>query len=122
ISSCLDLFGDKWTLLIIRDLLYFKERTFKDFNTAAENISTARLTDRLKKVEAMGLATKEKHPTNKKVFIYRLTEKGKSLAPIIIEMIIWGNKNLSAHVSEESKIFAKKLELDKDAILKSLQE
>ncbi|UII78770.1 helix-turn-helix domain-containing protein [Flagellimonas sp. CMM7] len=122
ISSCLELFGDKWTLLITRDLLYYKERTFKDFTMAEEKISTARLTDRLKKMEGMELITKDKHPTNKKVYIYKLTQKGKALAPVIVEMILWGNEHLEDHISEESKQFAKKLKSDKDGILKDLQK
>ncbi len=122
ISSSLDLFGDKWTLLIVRDLLYHGSRTFKGLFQSEENIPSSRLADRLKKLENMGAITKEKHPSNKKVFIYRLTQKGKELAPVIIELIIWGNKNLSEHVSEESKTFYQKLENDKESVLIELMK
>ncbi len=122
ISSCLDLFGDKWTLLIVRDLLYHGSRTFKDFYQSEEHISSARLTERLKRLEQLEALTKENHPTNKKVFIYKLTQKGKDLAPAIVELITWGNKYLSDHVSEESKAFAKRLEDDRDGVLRELMK
>ncbi|MEM8928118.1 MAG: helix-turn-helix domain-containing protein [Bacteroidota bacterium] len=120
ISSSLDLFGDKWTLLIVRDLLYHGSRTFKDLFQSEENIPSSRLADRLKKLENMEAITKEKHPTNKKVFIYKLTQKGKDLAPTIIELITWGNKHLSEHISEESKDFYQRLENDKESVLTEL--
>ena len=122
ISSSLDLFGDKWTLLVVRDLLYHGSRTFKDLFQSEENIPSSRLADRLKKLENMGAITKEKHPTNKKVFIYGLTQKGKDLAPVIIELIQWGNKYLSEHISEESKAFNRTLENDKESVLKELMK
>ena len=122
ISSSLDLFGDKWTLLIVRDLLYYGSRTFKDFSQSNEHISSARLADRLKKLEQMEALTKQNHPTNKKVFIYKLTQKGKDLAPAIVDLITWGNKHLSQHVSEESKAFAKNLEENRDGVLEQLMK
>ena len=107
ISSALDLFGDKWSLLVIRDLVYFGERTFKDFSNAAEGISSARLSDRLCKLEVLGLINKNKHPTNKKVFIYSLTEKGMDLFPVIAEYVRWSNKYLHEHINEPAKHFFK---------------
>lgn len=122
ISTSLDLFGDKWTLLIVRDLLYHGSRTFKDFHQSEENISTARLTERLQKLEQMEALTKENHPNNRKVFIYRLTQKGKDLAPAIVDLITWGNKYLPHHVSEESKVFAKRLKENREAVLEQLMK
>lgn len=121
VSSALDLFGDKWTLLIVRDLLYHGSRTFKDFYGCQERISSARLSERLKRLEQIGALTKENHPTNKKVFIYQLTPKGKDLAPAIVDLMVWGNKYLEDHVSDESKAFAKRLEEDREAVLAELQ-
>lgn len=122
ISSSLDLFGDKWTLLIVRDLLYHGSRTFKDFYQSEEKISSARLAERLKKLEQLKAITKENHPTNKKVFIYKLTQKGKDLAPAIVDLISWGNKYLDEHISEESKAFAIKLEDNREGVLKELMK
>ena len=117
ISSALDLFGDKWSLLIIRDLVYFGERTFKDFSTAAEKISSARLSDRLCKLESLDLIIKSNHPTNKKVFIYSLTEKGMDLFPVIAEYVKWSNKYLNDHIGEPAKQFAQNLEMDREGTL-----
>lgn len=122
ISSSLDLFGDKWTLLIVRDLLYYGSRTFKDFSQSEEHISSARLAERLKKLEQIEALVKENHPTNKKVFNYKLTQKGKDLAPIIVDYIAWGNKYLNNHISEESKVFAKNLEKDREGTLKEIMK
>jgi len=117
ISSALDLFGDKWSLLIIRDLVYFGERTFKDFSNADEKISSARLSDRLCKLEVLDLIIKSNHPTNKKVFLYNLTEKGKDLFPVIAEYVRWSNKYLNEHIAEPAKQFAQMLENDREATL-----
>lgn len=122
ISSSLDLFGDKWTLLIVRDLLYYGSRTFKDFSQSNEHISSARLAERLKKLEQIEALIKENHPTNKKVFNYSLTQKGKDLAPIIVDYIAWGNKYLEDHISEESKEFAKNLENDREGTLRQIMK
>lgn len=121
ISTGLDLFGDKWSLLIVRDLLYHSKRTFKDFSTSGENISSARLSDRLGKLEKQEILTKTNHPTNKKVFIYQLTQKGKDLAPIIAEFVLWGDKYLHNHISEFSKSLAKQLHDDKEQVLSQFQ-
>ena len=121
ISSTLDLFGDKWTLLIVRELLYHGSRTFKDFIGIDEKIPSSRLADRLKKLENMDALTKENHPTNKKVFIYKLTQKGKDLAPVVVDLIAWGNQYLEDHISEESKAFMKNIKENREAVLAKLQ-
>jgi len=121
VSSGLDLFGDKWSLLIVRDLLYYGERAFKDFSTASENISSARLSERLKRLVAMGFITRKKHPFNKKVYLYALTQKGKDLAPIIAEFISWSDKYLHDHISEFSKSWAKKLRNNRTQVLAQFQ-
>ena len=117
ISSGLDFFGDKWTLLIVRDLLNSGERTFKDFMQADEHISSARLTDRLKRLDSAGILIKEQHPTNQKVFIYSLTKKGKDLAPIIADLISWSAKYLPEHVSPETHTLAERLEKDREGTI-----
>ena len=122
VSSALDLFGDKWSLLLIRDLVYFGERTFKDFSEAAEGISSARLSDRLTRLETLGLLTKSDHPTNKKVYLYNLTNKGKDLFPIIAEYIRWSNKYLYHHISNQAKQFAQMLEHDREGTLQQFMK
>lgn len=121
ISSGLDLFGDKWTLLIIRDLLYSGKRTFKDFMEAGEQISSARLSERLKKLEGLEMILKVRHSSNKKIFIYSLTQKGKDLASVIADLIIWSAKYLPEHVLDETKALAKRLETDKEETIAQFQ-
>jgi DNA-binding HxlR family transcriptional regulator len=120
VSSALDLLGDKWSLLIARELIVYGERTFKDFNQINEKISTARLSDRLSKLESIGILTKSNHPTNRKVFLYNITEMGMDLAPIIAEYISWGYKYLNNHISEDSKILAEKLKTDREGTLNEI--
>lgn len=122
ISSALDLFGDKWSLLIIRDLVYFGERTFKDFMGAAEKISSARLSDRLCKLEVLDLVTKSGHPTNKKIYLYNLTPKGMDLFPVIAAYVTWSNKYLNNHIAEDAKHFAAALEQDRQGTLDRFME
>ncbi len=117
ISSALDFLGDKWSLLIIRDLVYFGERTFKNFSDAKEGISSARLSDRLVRLEDLNIITKKKHPTNKKVYLYNLTQKGVDLFPIIAEYILWSDKYLETHISFQAKEFANKLKGDKEGTI-----
>lgn len=94
ISSALDILGDKWTIVIVKQMLLEGRKTFKDFLQADEGIATNILATRLKWLEGFELITKEKLPDNKKTNIYRLTEKGLSLTPVVIELAIWSDKNL----------------------------
>jgi DNA-binding HxlR family transcriptional regulator len=94
ISSTLDVVGDKWSLLIIRDMLLKHKMTFKEISDSDERISPSTLSARLKLLESYKLIFRTKMPENKKENIYLLTEKGIRLAPIIIEFSLWGNSNM----------------------------
>lgn len=121
ISSTLDLVGDKWSLLIVRDLLYHGARTFKDFSQSEERISPGRLAERLKRLERFEILEKKAHPTNRKVNLYRLTQRGKDLAPVVLDLISWGFTHLSSHISEESKEVAKEIERNREAMVRRFQ-
>ena len=86
----LDLLGDRWTLLIVRDLMVRGYRTFREFLHSGEGIATNILSDRLKKLEAGGIVLTEPSAEDGRSTHYRLTEKGISLAPILLELLIWG--------------------------------
>jgi DNA-binding HxlR family transcriptional regulator len=92
ISYALDVFGDKWTLLIIRDMLFKQKRRYGQFAESEEKVSTNILADRLARLEAEGLVTKEPDPDNGRQVIYALTPKALDLAPMLIEMILWSAK------------------------------
>ncbi len=89
IAFGLDTFGDRWSLLIIREIMLRGKRTYSEFLEADEGIATNILVARLKHLEAEGIVGKSRDPDNRRAFIYKLTQKGRDLAPILIEIIIW---------------------------------
>ena len=94
ITSALDILGDKWMLVIIKQMLIEEMHTFKDFTESDEAIATNILSSKLKCLEQYGLIKKARHPTNKKTNLYHLTEDGLSLAPVVVELALWSDKNL----------------------------
>jgi len=94
ISSALDIIGDKWTLLIVRDMLFDHKKTFKDFSTSVESIASNILSSRLKLLEDVGIVRKSKMEGNQKSNIYTLTEKGLGLLPVIAEITLWSDENV----------------------------
>lgn len=89
ITYGLDIFGDRWSLLIIREIMLRGRRTYSKFLQAEEGIATNILIDRLKQLENNGIVEKSRDPENRRSFIYSLTQKGRDLAPIILEIVIW---------------------------------
>ena len=85
----LDTFGDRWTLLIIREIMLRGKKTYSEFIEMDEAIATNILIDRLKHLEAEGIVIKTRDPDNRRSFVYTLTRKGRDLAPILLEIIIW---------------------------------
>jgi DNA-binding HxlR family transcriptional regulator len=94
ISCALDLIGDKWTLIVLRDLLFFNKTKFDEFLESPEKISTSVLTDRLHKLERAGLIEKTPYSTHRLRMTYSPTEKGKSLTPVLNEIVRWGKRNI----------------------------
>lgn len=119
ISSALDIVGDRWSLLIIRDMLIKHKKTFKELSESDEKIAPSILSARLKLLESYKLISKTKLPENKKENIYLLTDKGIRLAPIIIEFSLWGDKNMR-EFNQIDKIDG--LNFDKSHIIHSVQE
>lgn len=101
----LEIFGDKWSLLIIRDLVFFDKRYYREFLNSAEGISTNILADRLALLEKEGIIYRSDDKSHKQKVLYRLTKKGIDLLPIIIEIGLWSDK------------YAEKLNAHKDVIL-----
>lgn len=94
ITNALDIVGDKWTLLIIRDMMFLGKTQFNAFLESNEGISTNILTARLKKLEQLNLVKKEAYQTAPRRYAYSLTKPGESLRPILIEMVKWGADNI----------------------------
>lgn len=91
IVNGLDIFGDKWTLIVIRDLLCGKE-TYSELTDSPEKIPTNRLADRLKMLEAHNMLVKEQYQSKPKRYKYVLTAKGRETLPILQQIAKWGNK------------------------------
>jgi DNA-binding HxlR family transcriptional regulator len=88
----LEIFGDRWTLLIIRDLMFFGKRYYNEFLSSAEGISTNILADRLLLLESEQIIKKGKDAEHKQKIIYSLTEKGIDLLPVILGIGLWSDK------------------------------
>ena len=99
ITSALDILGDKWTLVIIKQMLLEGKKTFKDFFESDEAIASNILSSRLKMMEEYKIISKEKLPDNKKTNIYLLTEKGLGLTPTIVELTLWSDSNIREYHS-----------------------
>src|SRR5436305_3354365 len=93
VSVSLERFGDRWSLLIIRDLMVRGYRSFKEFQDSGEGIATNVLTDRLRKLEAAEIIVAEEAEGDGRRVNYRLTEKGIDLAPVVLELLIWAAKH-----------------------------
>ena len=93
VSISLETLGDRWSLLVIRDLMVRGYRTFTQFEQSDERIATNVLTDRLRRLERNGIISAEADPTDGRRMSYRLTEKGVDLAPLLLELLIWGARH-----------------------------
>ena len=93
VSISLEVFGDRWSLLIIRDVMVRGYRTFKQFQESGEGIATNILSDRLRRLEAAGIITAEVEERDRRSVNYHLTEKGSDLAPVLLELLIWGARH-----------------------------
>ena len=118
ISTALDIFGDKWSLLIIRDMMFKAKNTYGDFLNGGESIATNILADRLAMLERADIISRQKHPESKAKILYKLTPKGIDLIPVLVEIIAWSEKYHLVH--PQAKEFAKQIEKDKPGLIKSL--
>lgn len=90
VANVLDLLGDKWTLLVIRDL-FLGKRLYREFAEAPEGIPTNVLAERLKRLESAGILQRERYQLRPVRYAYVLTKKGHDLLPIVGEIIRWAN-------------------------------
>lgn len=94
LTNALDIIGDKWTLLIVRDMIFIGKSQFGDFLESPEGISTNILTDRLKKLEEYGLVNKTPYQKKPMRYAYTLTQRGLDLKPVMMEILNWGHNNI----------------------------
>ena len=114
VSVSLEMFGDRWSLLIIRDMMVRGYRTFREFQQAGEGISTNILADRLRKLETCGIVSAEAAEEDGRSAFYRLTPKGIALAPVLLELLLW-----AARYEETAAPcgFVEQMEKNRDAVL-----
>ena len=117
VSCSLDIWGDKWSLLIVRDLMFSKQCTYGDFLKSDEKIATNILASRLQTLEENGIITKSDHPDSKAKVLYKLTQKGIDLLPVMIEINLWAEKYFT--IPAERKAMLKEVKKDKEAFIKT---
>lgn len=118
ISVGLDIFGDKWSLLVIRDLMFLGKRTYSEILDSEEGIATNILADRLARLSSEGIVSKSRDPKNRRRYIYRLTRKGVALLPILLEIVAW-----SARYDPETAApppFVRKIRSDRDSLIREI--
>lgn len=119
LNATLEAFGDGWSLLIVRDLMFKGRTTFKDFLDAEERISTNILADRLQKLEELDIVAGERDRDDGRRIRYRLTEKGLDLAPVLVEMIIWGARYEDTDAPART---VRRMTEDRDRFIQSIRE
>ena len=113
INLSLEVFGDSWTLLVLRDMMFAGKRHFRELLQSDEGISSNILAARLKMLVEQGILTKTDDPTHKQKAVYSLTEKGIALLPIIVQIGAWGSRYVPA---------SKKLDARSRSIIRAIQE
>lgn len=113
INLSLEIFGDTWTLLVLRDMMFARKRHFRELLQSDERISSNILADRLTRLVDQGLLTRSEDPTHKQKAIYSLTEKAITLLPVVVQIGAWGSRWVPD---------AKKLEPAARKVVRQIQE
>jgi DNA-binding HxlR family transcriptional regulator len=118
INFALEIFGDRWTFLIVRDLMFKGKHFYGEFLLSEEKIATNTLADRLSLLESNGIVNKSSHPSHKQKIMYSLTQKGIDLVPVLVEIIMW-----SAKYDKDSAVdmkFVKSVNRDKVGLISQI--
>src|SRR5208337_863153 len=118
LNASVEMLGDRWSLLIIRDMMLRGSRTFKEFLEGYEAIATNILADRLRRLVANGILTTEPDPSDGRRLIYALTAKGIDLAPVLTEMVLWA----AAHEDTGNQALVRQMRADKQKFLAGVRE
>ena len=119
IAYGVDTFGDRWSLLVLRDMMLYGKRRYKEFLASNEQIATNVLATRLKHLECEGIISKERDPENRRSFVYSLTEKGVALAPVIIEIMRWSSSHMK--VNARRRKLLDRIDNDREGILADIR-
>jgi DNA-binding HxlR family transcriptional regulator len=118
INAALEVFGDKWTLLIVRDLLLRNRHQYSEFLLSEERIATNILANRLVQLESSGIISKFENPEGKSRTQYRLTQKGIDLLPILLELIVWSDKYYK--LSDRGRLLADRTRNQRDDLIREI--
>jgi DNA-binding HxlR family transcriptional regulator len=118
LNATVEIMGDRWSLLIIRDMMLRGFHSFKEFLDSFEGIATNILADRLRKLETHGIITTEKDGSDGRKVIYSLTEKGMDLAPVLTEMVLWA----AAHEDTQNQALVREIQKDKQKFLAAIRQ
>jgi DNA-binding HxlR family transcriptional regulator len=118
LNASVEMLGDRWSLLIIRDMMLRGFRAYKEFMECYEGIATNILADRLRKLVAYGIITAEPDPSDGRKLIYSLTAKGIDLAPVLTEMVLWA----AAHEDTGNQALVRLMRADKEKFLAGVRE
>ena len=118
LNASVEMLGDRWSLLIIRDMMLRGFRTYKEFLECYEGIATNILADRLRKLVAYGILSTELDPSDGRKVIYLLTEKGIDLAPVLTEMVLWA----AAHEDTGNQALVRQMQKDKKQFLAGVRK
>jgi DNA-binding HxlR family transcriptional regulator len=113
LNASVEMLGDRWSLLIIRDMMLRGFHTYKEFMQCYEGIATNILADRLRKLIAYGIVAAEPNPADGRKLIYSLTAKGIGLAPVLTEMVLWA----AAHEDTGNPALVRQMRVDKTKFL-----
>jgi DNA-binding HxlR family transcriptional regulator len=118
LNASVEMLGDRWSLLIIRDMMLRGFRTYKEFMASHEGIATNILADRLQKLVAHGIVTTKPDPSDGRKLIYLLTAKGIDLAPVLTEMVLWA----AGHEEVENQALVSLMRKDKEKFLAAIRQ
>jgi DNA-binding HxlR family transcriptional regulator len=117
LNASVEMLGDRWSLLILRDMMVRGSRTYKEFLESDEGIATNILADRLRKLEGHGIITTERDPSDGRKLIYSLTAKGIDLAPVLTEMVLWA----AAYEDTGKLALVRQMKKDKEQFLTAVR-
>lgn len=118
INFALEIFGDRWTFLLVRDMMFKGKHYYGEFLQAEEKIATNILADRLSLLEKSGIVVKTVDTEHKSKFIYRLSRKGIDLLPILVEVIMWSAKYDESSAADVK--FVRSVKRDNESLLKEI--
>jgi DNA-binding HxlR family transcriptional regulator len=118
LNASVEILGDRWSLLIIRDMMLRGFRSYKEFLESYEGIATNILADRLRKLVAHGIITTEQDPSDGRKLIYLLTAKGIDLAPVLTEMVLWA----AGHEDTGNQTLVRLIQKDKERFLAAARQ